>query len=167
MRKRNAKEDPTALENAVSMYRKAIENNAPQRIEAGERCATLLRDKLQQPEEAEQVINSLVDDASPEDYRGYLARGRYRLALAARDQSQKSLELDAVKKTSRRHEKLAPSEPEVYLQLAQAAMDKSKSGNDEARRILEDGLKKVVITRAQFTKPWQILNSARQDRQGH
>ena len=33
-----------------------------QRIEAGERCATLLRDKLQQPKEAEQVINSLVDE---------------------------------------------------------------------------------------------------------
>ena len=86
MRKKRWKEDPTALANAVSMYRKAIENNAPQRIEAGERCATLLRDKLQQPKEAEQVINSLVNDTSPEDYRGYLARGRYRLAIAARDQ---------------------------------------------------------------------------------
>ena len=46
------------------MYRRAIENNAPQRIEAGERCATLLRDK-RQPKEAEQVINKLVDDTSP------------------------------------------------------------------------------------------------------
>jgi tetratricopeptide (TPR) repeat protein len=135
------KDDPTAFANAVSMYRRAIENNAPQRIEAGERCATLLRDKLQQPKEAEQVINSLVDDASPEAYRGYLARGRYRLAIATRDQSQKSLALNAVEDFEKAR-KLAPSEPEVYLQLARAAMNNSKSDN-EARQILEDGLKKA------------------------
>jgi predicted Zn-dependent protease len=135
-------EDPTALANAVSMYRRAIENNAPQRIEAGERCATLLRDNFQQPKEAEQVINSLVDDASPEAFRGYLARGRYQLAIATRDKSQKSLALNAVKDFENAR-KLAPSEPEVYLQLARAAMNNSKSEYNEARQILEDGLKKA------------------------
>ena len=136
----NAKEDQTALENAVSMYAKAIENKAPQWIEAGERCATLLRDK--DPTKAEQVINSLVDDSSPEAYRGYLARGRYRLAIATRNKSEKSLALDAVKDFEQAR-KLAPSEPEVYLQLARSAMDNSKSENNEARQILENGLKNV------------------------
>ena len=139
---KNEKEkDPTALTNAVSMYRKAIENNAPQRIEAGERCATLLRDKLHQPEEAEKVINSLVKKPPDEDYRGYLARGRW-LATAPRNQSQKSLAPDAQKDFEKARQ-LAPSEPEVYLQLAQAAMNRSKLGYNEARTILEDGLKKA------------------------
>ena len=141
------KEDPTALENAVSMYRRAIENNAPQRIEAGERCATLLYDKFRKPKEAEQVINSLVDDSSPEAYQGYLARGRYRLAIATRDKSQKSLALDAVKDFEKARN-LAPSEPEVYLQLARAAMEGSKSDYDQARQILENGLKKASSSSA-------------------
>lgn len=151
------KDDPTTLANAVSMYRRAIENNAPQRIEAGERCATLLRDKFQQPKEAERVINSLIDDVSPEAYRGYLARGHYRLAMATRDQSQKSLVLDAVKDFEKARK--LTSEPEVYLQLARAAMDNSKSAYNEARQILEDGLKKASSL-AQFMKLWQILKSA-------
>jgi tetratricopeptide (TPR) repeat protein len=134
------KEDPTALVYTVSMYQRAIENNASQRIEAGERCATLLRDKLQQPKDAERVINSLVDDTSPEAYRGYLARGRYYLAIALSDQSQKSLRSDA-EKDFEKARKLAPSKHEVYLQLAQSAMDKSKSAYNEAKQILEEGLK--------------------------
>jgi cellulose synthase operon protein C len=158
------KEDPTALAYAVSMYLRAMENlraiknKASQRIEAGERCATLLRDKLQQPEKAEQVISSLVDDKSAEAYRGYLARGRYRLAIAGRDRSPKSLTLEAendFKKARKEAEsdfkkarKLAPEEPEVYLQLAKAAMDESKSAYNEARRILEDGLKHASFSSA-------------------
>ena len=110
-------------------------------------CSTL-RDKLKQPKEAEQVINKLVeDDASPEAYLGYLARGRYRLAIAARDQSQKALTSDADKDFEKAR-KLAPSKPEVYLQLAQAAMAKSKSAYNEARRILEDGLKNASFSSA-------------------
>ena len=69
-------------------------------------CSTF-RDKLKQPKEAEQVINKLVeDDASPEAYLGYLARGRYRLAIAARDQSQKVPRHQTPKRTSKRHENL-------------------------------------------------------------
>jgi cellulose synthase operon protein C len=144
----SAKEDPTALANAVSMYQRAIENKAPQRIEAGERCATLFRDKLQQPKKAEEEINKLVNDASPKEaYRGYLARGRYHLAIATRDQSQKSLALGAVKDFQKARE-LAPSEPEVYLQLARAAMVNSKSDYNGARQILENGLKEASSSSA-------------------
>jgi tetratricopeptide (TPR) repeat protein len=139
------KEDPSALANAVSLYQKAIDNNATQRIEAGERCATILRDKLHQPEEAEKAINRLIK-ASPQDYRGYLARGRW-LAVAARNQSQKSLALDA-EKDFKKARALSPSEPEVYLQLAQVALDRSKPDYNEARRILEDGLKNASSSHA-------------------
>ena len=152
-------DNSTTLADAVLLYQKAIEHKTSHRIEAGERCAALFRDKLKQPKEAEQVINKLVeDDASPEAYLGYLARGRYRLAIAARDQSQKALTSDADKDFEKAR-KLAPSKPEVYLQLAQAAMAKSKSAYNEARRILEDGLKNASFSR-RFTKLWQILKSA-------
>ena len=66
--------------------------SAHDRIDAGARLATLLlHAKPSQPEEAQAVINKLVEYA-PADYRGYLARGRFWLGLAASDQSQKSLE---------------------------------------------------------------------------
>jgi cellulose synthase operon protein C len=151
------KEDPSAPANAVSLYLKAIENKATQRIEAGERCATILRDKLQQPKKAEQVINSLVEN-SPQDYRGYLARGRWR-AVAARDQSQKSLALDA-EKDFKKARALAPSQPEVYLQLAKVAMDKSKPDYNEARRILEDGLKHASSSHAIYFTVYYYVNAS-------
>ena len=83
---------------------------------------------------------------APEDYRGYLARGRFWLDLAARDQSQKSLESDA-KKDFEKARELAPTEPEVYLQQARTAMSEGKSGYDRARRILKDGLKNVPTSK--------------------
>ena len=88
--------DATAVKNAMETYRKVLEQrNAPDRIDAGERLATLLLDKLHQPKEAQAVINKLVEDDPTDnrkqagsrrsDYRGYLARGRFWLKLAARD----------------------------------------------------------------------------------
>jgi tetratricopeptide (TPR) repeat protein len=237
-------DDVTAIE-AVKSYRKVVAmNDATDRVGAGERLATLLHDRLKQPKEAKEVINQLVV-AAPKDYRGYLARGRFWLGLAARDQSGKSLKSDATKDFEKGrdlrlmssvknvsgipaagkdliivaavdkmlhfrvfdgdgksvvdtdekrlteqarqiadlkkqlvvlwppHEltgseralvisavtsivnlekaredfemarKLAPREPEVYLQQASAAMYKEKSGYDDARRILKDGLENI------------------------
>ena len=141
--------DATAVKNAMEMYRKVLElKNAPDRIDAGERLATLLRDKLGQPKEAQAVINKLVENA-PEDYRGYLARGRFRLDLAARDQSQKALESDA-NTDFERARALAPAEPDVYLQQARSALSAGKAGYDRARRILKDGLKNAPTSRAVY-----------------
>ena len=144
------KDDSIVLKQAESMYQEAIKSNAPERIEAAERLATLLRinrpNHPPKPDEADQVINSLVETL-PRDYRGYLARGRYLLALAARDESQKPLKLDA-KKDFEKARELAPSEADVYLQLAQLAENNSKAGLDEARRILTTGLESASSSSA-------------------
>ena len=82
-------------------------------------------DKLHQPKEADQVIEKLVA-ADPENYRVYLARGRYHLTLAARDPSQKSL-LSIAKKDFETAKLKEPAEPEVYLELEQAISNEWKS----------------------------------------
>ena len=76
-------------------YRQAIEHNAPQKIDASERLALLL-EKLGKPDAAEQSSTSLWRRTA-RTYRVYLAQGRYRHALAARDPSQKSHLSDAKK----------------------------------------------------------------------
>ena len=70
-------EDGQNDQNAVDCYRKAIGNNAQKRIEAYQQLATLLRSQLDQPKEADQTIEEMVNSA-PDNYLVYLARGRYR-----------------------------------------------------------------------------------------
>jgi len=91
-----AGDDPKTLRKAKEMYEAAIKHtqgssglSAPQQIEAGERLATLLRDQFKDSEKANEVIDGLVK-SSPQDYRAYLSRGRYYLALIARSPSQAS-----------------------------------------------------------------------------
>ncbi len=140
-------DDATAAKSAAEIYRKVVgQKDAPDRIDAGERLAKLLRDKLKEPKEAQAVVNKLVE-VDPKDYRGYLVRGRFRLDLAARDQTQKSLESDANKDFEKARE-LARYEPDVYLQQAQSAMSTEKSGYDRARQILRDGLKHAPTAKA-------------------
>ena len=64
----------------------------------------------------------------PEDYRVYLARGRYRRRFGLKD-------ADA---DFRRVLKGKPGEPEVYLELAELAAE--KADYEEARRVLQSGL---------------------------
>ena len=66
----------------------------------------------------------------PNDYRAFLRRGRYRRStdLAADADFQKALREN-------------PDDPEIYVQLARSAQERRKF--PEARRILEDGLKKA------------------------
>ena len=114
---------------AVESYADAIKHQAPERLEAYHRRAALLRGTLDRKDEADQVIEAMVQ-SDPKNYRVYLERGRYRNRFGlpgARDDCQKALQLD-------------PREPDIYLEMAQ--MDRSPSG-DAARRILEDGLKVV------------------------
>ena len=121
-------DDATAIKNAMQNYRRVVENkDALDRIDAGSRLATLLlRNRPDHPEQARAVINKLVEDA-PADYRGYLARGRFWLGLAASNPSQKSLESDA-KKDFEKARELAPTEPVVYLQQFWTAVNEGKSG---------------------------------------
>ena len=86
---------------AAEKYQEAIDHEAPQRIEAYQRRASLLRgDELDQPEEADRLIKAMVD-ADPDNYQVYLERWRYRLSLAAKTKdpsSRQSLLSDAKKR---------------------------------------------------------------------
>ena len=120
---------------AVEWYRKAIENHAPEQIEAYQRLAFLLRGPLDQPKEADKAIEAMVQSA-PKNYLVYLARGRYRRQFRLPESGadfQKALEL-------------AEASPDVCLEMAKTAVAESRY--DEARRILEDGLKKTPASAA-------------------
>lgn len=116
--------------NAVMWYRKAIEHNAPQRIEAYQRLATLLRSQLDQPKDADQAIEEMVKSA-PENYLVYLERGRYRRQFG----------LPGSGVDFRKALELAGSSPDVYLEMAKTA--ELESGYDAAREIFQMGLKKA------------------------
>ena len=111
-------------------YRKAIEHNAPQQIEAYQRLATLLRGQLNQPKDADQAIEDMVQSA-PKNYLVYLERGRYRRQFG----------LPGSGADFRKASGVCGGSPEVYLEMAKTA--ETESGYDAAREILEDGLKKA------------------------
>ena len=162
--------------NAQAKYKEAVEHtwvmqegdgspDTSQRIEAYLRRALLLRDKLNQPKEADQAIEAMVQSA-PENDQVYLARGRYRLAGAKGD-LQKVL-LAGARDDFEKARQLAPGKPETYLEMANTALQ--ESGPDAAQRILEDGLKnapksialyealaKIEQNRGQLDKAIEIL----------
>ena len=120
---------------AVTWYQKAIENHAPEQIKAYQQLAFLLRGPLDKPAEADKAIEAMVQSA-PKDYSVYLARGRYRRQFKLPESGAdftKALEL-------------AEGKPEVYLELA--ANKETESKYDDARQILEDGLKKAPTSAA-------------------
>ena len=112
----------------------------------------MLLDKLGQTDEADRVIDAMVESA-PDDYRVYLERGRYRNRPdppGRGDGVRKALKMapglglgwlafylgggDDFRKALQ----LAPQRPEVYREVAGAA--ERESGYDAARQVLDKGL---------------------------
>jgi tetratricopeptide (TPR) repeat protein len=118
---------------AEASYQAAIANGVPQRLEAYQRRASLLRSQLNKPEEADRVIEEMVH-SDPGNPRVYLERGRYRRSFA------KTLDdMKAVTDDLQQVLKQSAQEPEGYVELATLAQ---ATGNiQEARRVLETGLK--------------------------
>lgn len=58
-----AGDDKTSVDEAVKSYKNAIKYNAPKQVDAAERLATLLYEKLNQPKAAQNVIDELVKSA--------------------------------------------------------------------------------------------------------
>src|SRR5262249_52791720 len=100
----------------------------PEWLEASYARAILLRDKLGEKGQADEVIDAMVKLA-PKDYRAYLGRGRYREGLrdekGAVEDFRTALQLD-------------PGQPHVYERRARAV--ERESGFDKARQVLEEGL---------------------------
>jgi len=114
---------------AAEYYHAAIKHNAPQRIEAYQRRAILLRDQLSQRDEADEFIKEMVE-SDPKNYQVYLERGRYRRRFAIQDAGkdfQKALELST-----------GEGRVDVLLEIARDA--EKKSGHDAARKILQKEL---------------------------
>lgn len=114
---------------AEKAYR-AANKYAPKLTEAYARLARLLRDRLEQPQEADQVIDQMVK-ANPDDYRVFLARGRYRRSF---DPANADVDFRSALQKK-------PTDPDIYVELARSAEQQAKFS--EARKILEDGLKKA------------------------
>ena len=116
--------------NAVKWYRKAIEHNAPQQIEAYQRLATLLREPAQ-PTQRCRSSHRRDGPVRPQELPRLPGRGRYRRQFGLPESEadfQKALEL-------------AEGSPDVYLEMAKTA--ETESRYDAARQILEAGLKKT------------------------
>jgi tetratricopeptide (TPR) repeat protein len=143
--------------NAVNNYdlaikHLAIKHNAPQRIEAYQRRATLLeayqrratllRDRIKPPQlkEADQAIKTMVQ-SDPENYRAYVARGQY--YLSDPDKSKHIVNRQVARDNFQKALKLAPGEPEIYVLLAMTFEEEGKSDIDNVRQILAEGLKKA------------------------
>jgi tetratricopeptide (TPR) repeat protein len=123
-------EEGEDFDEAQKSYRAAIDNGAAQKVEATQRRANLLRGQLNNPAEADEIIDRMVRDDS-QNYQVYLARGRYRrrFNLAGADADfRKALES-------------TPDEPQVYLELAELAAAGSRF--EDARRALQSGLEKA------------------------
>ena len=119
------------FESAVEYYQKAIDHAGlgPERLEAYSRQANLLRNRQQDEEGADEVIDAMVD-SDPENYRAYLYRGRYL----------KPTDLPEAKKDLLKALQLAPGEIEVYLELASVV--EKESGTDAAEKVLKEGLER-------------------------
>ena len=131
-------EEDKEPEKAANYYRDAIEHRTPERLEASQRLAALIREneKLGKPEDADKVIDEMVK-ADPVNYRAYLERGHYRhrfnLEGAAAD-FQKSLKL--ARDQTEKSPELARDQAETYVELARLA--ERGTVPEEVRRILDE-----------------------------
>ncbi|WP_165250287.1 tetratricopeptide repeat protein [Paludisphaera soli] len=119
---------------AVESFRLAYERKAKDRFDARQRAASILRDRQNNPTDADKLIDEMVQ-ADPGDYRVYLERGRYRSRnLKAGEDAGPALA------DFREALKLAPKQAEVYLELSQAALRQVPPDAAEAARVLQQGL---------------------------
>lgn len=133
---------------AEEHYKSAITYEAPERFEAAQRLAMILRDKLGRKKDADDVIEAMVKSGK-DDYRAYLGRGRYR--ESSPDASRKALRSAAGAAAGFACSgigdfftalELAPRDrPEVYLEVARAV--EREAGFDAARQVLDKGLTEV------------------------
>ena len=113
---------------AVPTYQKAIQHG-PGQMETYVRLARLLRQRLDQPARADQVMDELVK-ANSDSARAHLARGRYRLAF----------DLAGAADDIKRARIMAPDDADVYLASAQLLRRDKKW--KEARQLLERALQR-------------------------
>jgi tetratricopeptide (TPR) repeat protein len=123
-------ERQSADEQAVNSYQAAI-LHAPTRVESYQRLAYLLRRRLQQPAEADQVLDQMVE-ANPQSFQVYLARAAFRRQF---DGSLLKAERDVAAAL-----RLAPDEVEVLLTAGELAREQGKLS--DARKHLEHGLER-------------------------
>ena len=93
----------------------AIENNAPEQIDAYQQLAALLRGSLNKPGDADQAIEAMVQSA-PKNYLVYLARGRYRHQLGSPE---------SARPTFRRRGSWLKTRPRFIWKLAKTAATES------------------------------------------
>jgi tetratricopeptide (TPR) repeat protein len=138
-------EQDNEAEQAEEQYKAAIAHEAPERFEAAERRAMLLRGKLGREKEAEDVIAAMIKSGK-DDYRAYLARGRYRegtmdaprRALRATAGAALGFACSGIGDFFTALELAPPDRPEVYLEVARAV--EREAGPDAARQVLDKGL---------------------------
>jgi tetratricopeptide (TPR) repeat protein len=140
--------DRTNAEKAEKYYQAAIEQNAPQRIEAYQRRAILLRDQLGRPDEADKLIEAMVE-SDPKNYQVYLARGRYR----------RPTETQRAKADFEEALNQHPSGAgRVDVILEKSRVAEKEEGHDAARKILEKELEatpeSVALNEALFSLEW-------------
>lgn len=144
---------------AVRSFEEAIKVK-PQQIESYVLLVTVLQDRLNQPEEAQRVIDEMVQN-NPESYKAYLMRARYQKSRG--EDKAAETDLDAAFK-------LAPDRPEVILAVSHAAREKDRW--DDAARMLRDGLKRspgqaelwieLVRLKMRTNKPQEAMALARE-----
>ncbi len=106
---------------------------APQQLEAFLRRAELLRDKLQQPQQADTVMSNMVR-ANPSSFRAYVERGRYRQRW---QQPGAEEDLDRARVLARENEP-----QDVDDLLAAAELVYSDNDLNEARKLLTRALER-------------------------
>ena len=114
---------------AASWYEKA-RKHAPEQIDGHVRLAYLLRNRLDQPEGADRVMDEMVkaNEKSKQLFRSYLERARYRKQFGLADAASDIM----------RARELAPEEADVLLDAAVLAQDKGDLA--AARKDLERGI---------------------------
>lgn len=129
--RQSAGEDSEALDS----YKIAVARKAKERFDARLRMASIYRgERLNDPTEADRVIDEMVA-AEPTDSQAHLARGKYRLGLLKPGEDASAAEADF-----REAIRLAPTEPEPYLQLSQAMLRRTPPDAAAAEATLAKGL---------------------------